>query len=49
MTYDERLAYSIPPVEKRTHPDAILLVDALDGAHGQYNNPVWCTYANGAR
>lgn len=49
QNFYERMELSVPPVLKLLHPKAILLVDHLDGAGGRYNNPVWCTYANGAR
>ena len=28
---------------------ATIVVDALDGAEGTYNNPIWCSYVQGAR
>jgi hypothetical protein len=49
QTYSERLTVSASKVLPYLHNDAILLLDYLDGPTGQYNNPVWCSYANAAR
>jgi len=49
QTYEERIAISVQKVKDYLHPNVILLPDKLDGKMGKYNNPVWCTYANGAR
>ena len=49
QSYDERLKESASRVLPLLHDDAILLIDYLDGVGGEYNNPVWCSYANGAR
>jgi len=49
QSYDERIKESASRVLPLLHDDAILLIDYLDGVGGEYNNPVWCSYANGAR
>ena len=49
QTYSERLSTSVAKVLPYLHKDAVVLVDYLDGPTGQYNNPVWCSYANAAR
>ena len=40
---------SVSRVIPLVHKDAIILVDYLDGKNALKNNPVWCSYANGAR
>lgn len=49
QTFAERLAVSVPLVAKLLHKDIYLVPDLLDGPGGLWNNPVWCSYANGAR
>lgn len=49
QTYQERLSESVSKVQEMTSSDITILVDKLDGAGGHHNNPVWCSYANGAR
>ncbi len=50
QTYHERLTISVTNVQTLTdEKHIIILVDKLDGVGGRYNNPVWCSYANGAR
>lgn len=48
-TYQERLDLSAAAIEPLLHPDVTVLVDDLDGKVGRRNNPVWCSYAQGAR
>jgi hypothetical protein len=52
QTYAERVAVSVPPVARLLHPDVYVVADWLDGGGGVgggRNNPVWCSYAHGAR
>lgn len=49
QTFTERITVSATRVMPYLHADAVLLVDYLDGPLGQYNNPVWCSYAHAAR
>ncbi len=49
QTYKERLINSVAKVQELTSNHITILVDKLDGPKGRYNNPVWCSYANGAR
>lgn len=49
QTYAERMTESVAKVKELTSEYITILVDKLDGAGGLYNNPVWCSYANGAR
>ena len=49
QSFEERVKDSATRVLPLLHEDAILLIDYLDGVGGQSNNPVWCSYANGAR
>lgn len=49
QSFEERVTVSAAKVLPFLHSDAILLIDYLDGATGQYNNPVWCSYAHAAR
>ncbi len=49
QSFEERIQESATRVLPLLHDDAILLIDYLDGVGGDANNPVWCSYANGAR
>ena len=49
QTFEERMELSVSRVREYMHPDALLVVDHLDGAGGESNNPVWCSYVHGAR
>jgi hypothetical protein len=49
QTFEERMRESVSRVIPLVHKEAIILVDYLDGKNALNNNPVWCSYANGAR
>lgn len=49
QSFAERVSVSAAKVQPYLHPDAVLLVDYLDGPLGRLNNPVWCSYAHAAR
>ena len=55
QTFAERLSLSVSPVLKLLHEDIIVIAEPLDNGNssidstGPANNPIWCSYANGAR
>lgn len=56
QTYEERMEWSVPKVVQLLHKDIVVIAEPLDGAESNLNtamahsnNPLWCTYANGAR
>ena len=58
QTYEERMVWSVPKVVQLLHQDIVVIAEPLDGVESNLNttpltknsnNPLWCTYANGAR
>lgn len=55
QTFAERLSLSVQPVLKLLHEDIIVIPEPLDNnaalvvGSESTNNPIWCSYANGAR
>ena len=55
QTFAERLSLSVSPVLKVLHEDIIVIPEPLDNNNSPINgtepanNPIWCSYANGAR
>ncbi|CAM9657291.1 unnamed protein product, partial [Hapterophycus canaliculatus] len=49
VTYDDRLE-AAKNIQSITHPKQVILPDYLTGnPYSSLNQPVWCSYANGAR